>query len=154
MTQWNNLTPDTATAAEIIRAGKVHGINEDERCDLSDLLHGVSQNVLFEMLDLDEHTALFLMSGSTMPTTTMIQIYNAHAGMKTPREIQKIRDDYESRIDGLRDALQDEESRREDAEHTVTITEDRLHAAEREVITLKARLYDLLIAEKEEHANV
>ena len=85
MTKWNNLTPDTATAADIITAGKRYGIKEEERCDLSDLLHGVPQSVLFEMLDRDEHTALFLMSGSSMPTTTMIEVYNAHAGMKSRR---------------------------------------------------------------------
>lgn len=149
MTKWNNLTPDTATAAEILRAGKVNGINESERCDLSDLLHNVKREVLFEMLDQDEHTALFLMSGSSMPTTTMIQIYNEHAGMMKPSEVQRIRDDYEGRIANLRNEIDTAEQDRDDAEHAVTVTEDRLRAAEHEIVVLKARLYDLLCAGKE-----
>lgn len=154
MTKWNNLTPDTATAAAIIKAGKANGIKDEERCDLSDLLHRVKRDVLFEMLDQDEHTALFLMSGSSMPTTTMIQIYNEHAGMKTQAEVRRISEGYEAQITNLRDMVDDEEKRREDAEHTVTVTEDRLHAAEQEIVVLKARLYDLLIGGKGENANV
>lgn len=154
MTKWNNLTPDTATAAEILRAGKVNGINENERCDLSDLLHNVKREVLFEMLDQDEHTALFLMSGSSMPTTTMIQIYNEHAGMMKPAEVQRIRDDYEGRIANLRNEIDTVEQDRDDAEHAAAVTEDRLHAAEHEIVVLKARLYDLLIGGKEKNENV
>ena len=146
MTKWNNLTPDTATAADIIMAGKRYGIKEDERCDLSDLLHGVPQSVLFEMLDRDEHTALFLMSGSSMPTTTMIEVYNAHAGMMKPREVQKVRDDYEAQIAALRDQVDAVETSRDDAEHATQAANDRLLAAEQEITVLKARLYDLLFA--------
>lgn len=146
MTKWNNLTPDTATAADIIMAGKRYGIKEAERCDLSDLLLGVPQSVLFEMLDRDEHTALFLMSGSSMPTTTMIEVYNAHAGMMKPREVQKIKDDYEGQIAALRDQVDAVETSRDDAEHAAQVANDRLLAAEQEITVLKARLYDLLFA--------
>ena len=98
------------------------------------------------MLDLDEHTALFLMSGSSMPTTTMIEVYNAHAGMMKPRDVQKIRDGYEDQIAALRDQVHAVESDRDDAEHAAQVTEDRLRAAEQEIVVLKARLYDLLFA--------
>lgn len=146
MTKWNNLTPDTATAADIIMAGKRYGIKEAERCDLSDLLHGVPQSVLFEMLDRDEHTALFLMGGSSMPTTTMIEVYNAHAGMMKPREVQKVKDDYEAQIAALRDQVDAVETSRDDAEHAAQVANGRLLAAEQEITVLKARLYDLLFA--------
>lgn len=154
MTKWNNLSPDTATADEIIKAGKLHGVKEEERCDLSDLLHYVPRTVLFEMLDKDEHTAHFLMSASSMPTKTMIDICNEHAGMKNPREVQAIKDDYEARIKNLRGEADRLNDLLEEAERAAGKTEERLHLAEYEIMTLKARLYDLLIAEKEENANV
>ena len=98
------------------------------------------------MLDMDEHTALFLMSGSSMPTTTMIEVYNAHAGIMKPRDVQKIRNDYEDKIESLHDQIHAIESDRDAAEHAAQVAEDRLHAAEQEITVLKARLYDLLFA--------
>lgn len=150
MNKWNGLSSNTATADEIIKAGKLYGVKEEERCDLSDLLHYVSRTVLFEMLDKDEHTAHFLMSASSMPTKHMIDICNEHAGMKNPREVQAIKDGYESRIKNLADEAERLNNLLEENEKAAGKTEERLQLAEYEIMALKARLYDLLIAGKEE----
>lgn len=149
MNKWNGLSANTATAEEIIRTARSAGVSDETRNELSDLLGNVPRTVLFEMLDQDQHTALFLMKNA-FDVKVMIDIYNEHAGMKSPVAVDQIENRYKEQIAMLNAEKDKINQTLIDAKTEAGKTEERLHIAEHEIMVLKAKLYDLLIARKEE----